>query len=1001
MEVQRESNPLLESLTTFFEEKSFGLFVSFVLIPVMLLAALWLPPVSAGERVLYAGYDQIPTAGGSVNDPDGTQLTFLADGMEEPIRAKMESAPRVEFLAGTISEDLRAAASAIPSQLAIKSPVYQVNVRGQEPARVSAVVPIPNDSEPYETLDLYEWDGEKWVWMPHKLYATDHELESRLGYVPNTFAVFQAQRTAPALGIEVPESMDVVRQASVAPAEVSPRLYIMNGDGTIGQMHEEPEGLRESGAVIVPVLHNQQANGVVRNDLTDNMLIQEDVWRSHIEQVTAMVVERNYAGIEIDYRQVDPALSTEFSAFVTTLADRLHERGKLLVVRVPMPQRIAEDRFDTGAYDLSVIGRAADQVRLTAPIRRDAWRPEGDVDALLMWVTGHVNRYKVELVLPAASYDLAGDTPQPLSYGDVLSALGDVRIDAPDSTAQPGEQVRLILDSLQAGETSFDPDTQIYQLSYTSEDGTRHRVQLENAMSFAKKLRLIDAYNIAGVTVADVAYADPRIWNALADYQSGETRLAEMDNRFSLIWKIQNENGEQIVNEARPVEEGGEYVFTPEDTGTYRIAVAVSDDGGATTYGSSGEQSLIVPTYTPTPEPTATPEPTETPEPTATPQPTQEQSASQQTASQESEPAQETQQQSSSPPSAPPPSTAAGSGLKYGIQAHLIHRDKNQAMRLIQGLGFNWVKQQIEWYVFEPSPGQISWGEMDAIIDAANAHGIKVLFSIVKSPDWARPPGFDGSVEGPPQDPNTYANFVKNVAARYCGNGLGAIEVWNEQNLHYEWGNQPLNPADYMNLMRPAYAAIKEACPQMVVVSGALTPAGNVAGRAVDDFDYLQGMYNHGLAQYSDAIGAHPSGYNCPADADWRTVTDPNASFTGPFTNRHHSWCFRGTMEGYRNIMVRNGDASKAIWPTEFGWAVGPAVNQTYGYANDNTPAEQAEWTVQAYQMAKNWGWVGGMFLWNLNFKMVAPGSETAQWGIVTADGKPTQTYSALANMPK
>lgn len=996
MEIQREPNTLLESLTAFFEERRFGLFVSIVLIPVMLLAALWLPPVSAGERVLYAGYDQIPTAGGSVNDPDGTQVTFLADGMREPIRAKMDSAPRVEFLAGNVPDNLRSAASAMPSQLAIKSPVYQVSVRGQEPAQVGAAVPIPNDSQPYETLDLYEWNGEKWVWMSHKLYAEDNELDARLDHIPNSFAVFQAQRTAPALGVEVSESMDVVRQAGVAPAEVSPRLYIMNGDGTIGQMQEEPEGLRESGAVIVPVLHNQQANGVVRNDLTDNMLIQEDVWRSHVEQITAMVVERNYAGIEIDYRKVDPALSVEFSTFVTRLADALHERGKLLVVRVPTPQRIAEDRFDSGAYDLSAIGRAADQIRLTAPIRREAWQSEGDVDALLTWATGHVNRYKLELVVPAASYDLAGETPQPVSYGDVLSALGDVRIDAPDATARPGEQVRLILDSLQMEGTSFDPDTQIYQLSYTSEGGTQHRVQLENATSFARKLSIIDKYNVAGVTVADASHADPRIWNALADYQSGETNLAETNNRFALIWKIQNENGEQIVNEARPVEEGGEYVFTPEDTGTYRIAVAVSDDGGATTYGSSGEQALVVPTNTPTPQPTSTPEPTATPEPTSTSQPAQQQSSSQQ-----SQPAQQTQQQSSPPPSAPPPSTASGSGLKYGIQAHLIHQDKNRAMRLIQGLGFGWVKQQIEWYVFEPSPGQISWGEMDAIIDAANAHGIKVLFSIVKSPAWARPPGFDDSVEGPPQDPNTYANFVKNVAARYCGKGLGAIEVWNEQNLHYEWGNQPLNPADYMNLLRPAYTAIKQACPQMVVVSGALTPAGNVAGRAIDDYDYLQGMYNSGLSQYSDAIGAHPSGYNCPAQGDWRTVTDPNASFTGPFTNRHHSWCFRGTMEGYRNIAVRNGDGGKAIWPTEFGWAVGPAVNQDYGYANDNTRAEQAAWTVQAYQMAKNWGWVGGMFLWNLNFKMIAPGSETAQWGIVTPGGQPTQTYSALANMPK
>lgn len=339
--------------------------------------------------------------------------------------------------------------------------------------------------------------------------------------------------------------------------------------------------------------------------------------------------------------------------------------------------------------------------------------------------------------------------------------------------------------------------------------------------------------------------------------------------------------------------------------------------------------------------------------------------------------------------------------MAYGIQAHMIYMNKDQIMQLVQGLGFNWVKQQIEWKVFEPAPGQIQWGEMDAIIDSANRHGIKVLFSIVKAPQWARPAGADLSVEGPPADPNTYANFVREVAKRYCGKGLGAIEVWNEQNLHYEWGNQPLSAADYMNLLKPAYVAIKEACPSIIVISGALTPAGNVGNLARDDIEYLQEMYNAGLKNYSDAIGAHPSGYNCPADGDWRTVQDPTATFRGPFENRHHSWCFRGTMEGYRNVMVANGDSAKKIWATEFGWAVGPAVNENYAYANDNTYEEQAAWTVQAYQMAKNWGWVGGMILWNLNFKMVAPGSEQAQWGIVDEYGNPLPTYHALASMPK
>jgi len=106
-------------------------------------------------------------------------------------------------------------------------------------------------------------------------------------------------------------------------------------------------------------------------------------------------------------------------------------------------------------------------------------------------------------------------------------------------------------------------------------------------------------------------------------------------------------------------------------------------------------------------------------------------------------------------------------------------------------------------------------------------------------------------------------------------------------------------------------------------------------------------------------------------------------------------------MEGYRQIMVENGASNKLVWATEFGWAIGPAVNNNYGYANDNDANEQAQWTVTAYQMMKAWGWAGPAFLWNLNFRVTNPGSEMGQWGIVDQGWGPLPVYSALRDMPK
>lgn len=352
---------------------------------------------------------------------------------------------------------------------------------------------------------------------------------------------------------------------------------------------------------------------------------------------------------------------------------------------------------------------------------------------------------------------------------------------------------------------------------------------------------------------------------------------------------------------------------------------------------------------------------------------------------------------------APPPS--GGGSFGYGVQAHMLAGETGGAVNAVSDMGFNWVKQQVEWRLFQPDAGAMGFADLSVIVNEAGVRGINVLFSVVNAPGWAREPGFDSGVGGPPADPATYAAFVGGMARQFCGTALKVIEVWNEQNLHYEWGNKPLDPAEYMRLLSAAYASIKAECPSMMVISGALTPAGSNPPFAIDDFAYLEGMYQNGLAQYADGIGAHPSGYNVPANVRFEeacaAIQQSGNSFNGACDTPHHSWSFRSTMEGYRNIMNVYGDSNKRIWPTEFGWAAGGAFDPRYAYANDNSFDEQTAWTVEAYTMMRDWGWVGPAFLWNLNFRVVADGTEKAQWGIVRNDWSPLPVYTALKSMGK
>ena len=49
-------------------------------------------------------------------------------------------------------------------------------------------------------------------------------------------------------------------------------------------------------------------------------------------------------------------------------------------------------------------------------------------------------------------------------------------------------------------------------------------------------------------------------------------------------------------------------------------------------------------------------------------------------------------------------------------------------------MGFGWVKQQVEWRDVEPSKGNYNWGGLDEVVAVANSKGIRVLFSVLRSP---------------------------------------------------------------------------------------------------------------------------------------------------------------------------------------------------------------------------------------------------------------------------
>ena len=1065
-----QNSSSLTSFGRFLENRNVGRIFGYVVIPILILIILLLPPVQLLNRIQNIGHSPVQATSGEISDPDGTRVIFPAEGLTESGQtyARLTSVPRADFEKGETNDELRQAAEVLPGYLRPRSPVYELDVRGAIPTETIGIIPIPNDSMPYETLGIYNWNGESWEWLPHYINFNDDTIEFDVNFVPNAFVVAQTSALPPTVGVELPLGRTLPAEAAPAITTLYPTVVVLRGDGGVDGAEYLPDASSTPYETYITV-RNYKDDGVPRTDLLANLLIDGQMQEIQINTVAELAASKLYTGVGIDFKGVDPPLRADFSRFVQNLATRLHQDGLKLTVFLDTPTQVSDQEWETYGYDWRAIGASADFVVLPGPQNPLAYAPGGDVEKALNYAVGEIDRRKLLLRLPAQSVEQSDNYFLTRGYGEALAPLmGEVT--AASSVVEPGAQVNASLQAeIVASPLQFDPATGISWYRYRGQGGEERIVFLENASSLANKATMTNRFNLGGVVLQALNSddSDPQIWSAMASYASGETP-ALPDSELQLNWRLSDSSGVVIVEQVYPLNQPAS-LTAPLSPGEYVVEAELLDNNQPV--GSQGSAAVAVATYTPVPTPTPaftpTPIPTPTPEftPTPTPLPYAIATANGTTNLREGPGTAynrkgqlqagaelkiigknkngtwwQLEGEGGKPvwiianrvtvtgpsdqvavatdiPEAPKvvaaPSSGGGGGgnappagagtFGYGMQID-PNADKAFAANAIKNVGFNWVKWQTPWKDLEGSPGQIGWGGEDSKVNFFAGQGLNVFASIVKSPKWARPGNTDFGVEGPPADPQTFANFLGAYAGRYCGK-VKAIEVWNEQNLHYEWGNEPLDPARYMDLLKRSYQAIKAACPQMIVISGALTPAGNVGNLAIDDMQYLEGMYQNGLKNYSDAIGAHPSGFNVPPSIGWQQacdfITQDNASFRGPCDNPHHSWSARSTVEGYRNIMVKYGDSNKRLWPTEFGWAAGGALHPSYGYANDNSRAEQAAWTVEFYQWMKSTGYVGPAFLWNLNYGMTHPALELAQWGILDAGGGPHPVYNALGSMPK
>ncbi|MBI5958740.1 MAG: beta-galactosidase, partial [Chloroflexi bacterium] len=248
-------------------------------------------------------------------------------------------------------------------------------------------------------------------------------------------------------------------------------------------------------------------------------------------------------------------------------------------------------------------------------------------------------------------------------------------------------------------------------------------------------------------------------------------------------------------------------------------------------------------------------------------------------------------------------------------------------MIMVRELGAPMIVEFFPWPYVEGQRGTYDWAHFDRIMRHAENQGISVIARLGLVPGWARPPVHEKVTTAnylPYEEFDTFAAFVGAFVRRY-EKQISAVIIWNEPNISREWGDRPVDPEAYTELLRVSYLAAHEASPNIIVMGGALAPTMEPenSGAGMNEIRYLERMYEAGAADYFDAFSAHTYGFTHPPD------DDPDPTIIN----------FR-RIELQREIMIRYGDEAKPVYITESGWSDDPR------WANAVRPGQRIAYTL-------------------------------------------------------
>ncbi len=282
--------------------------------------------------------------------------------------------------------------------------------------------------------------------------------------------------------------------------------YEVRPDGSLSNVNAQPliQAARNANVAPLMVITNIEEGGSFSSDLARTVLTNEQIQETLLDNIVEILQTENYYGLDIDFEYIYPEDREAYNDFLRNVRQRLEPLGYTVTTALAPKISATQQGLLYEAHDYPVHGELVDHVILMTyewgytygpPL---AVAPINEVRKVLDYAVTAIPSQKILMGIPNYGYDWT----LPYEPGTAAEAISNTA--AVIRAGQVGAAIQ------------YDQTAQSPYYNYYDNNGRRHIVWFEDARSIEAKLRLVDEYDLGGVSYWTIGRYFPQNWQVLS-----------------------------------------------------------------------------------------------------------------------------------------------------------------------------------------------------------------------------------------------------------------------------------------------------------------------------------------------------------------------------------------------------------------------------------------------------------------------------------------------------